>query len=58
MIVAEYKLGNTTIRIHDDAYKDKTKEDIERIIKRIEEIGRRALSRGENYETDSNRNRS
>ncbi|SHJ89011.1 hypothetical protein SAMN02745883_00730 [Caminicella sporogenes DSM 14501] len=55
MIVAEYKLGNTTIRIHDDAYKDKTKEDIERIIKRIEEIGRRALSRDENYETDSNR---
>ncbi len=43
LIVKEYILGNTTIRIHDDSYKDKTKEDIENTIKRIEEIGSRVL---------------
>ncbi|MDI3312550.1 MAG: hypothetical protein QJR05_14150 [Thermoanaerobacterium sp.] len=38
-IVEEYKIGNTTIKICDSAYKDKTPEDIERILKRIMEIG-------------------
>lgn len=37
-VVKKYKLGNTVIRIHDDAYKDKTKEDIDRILERISEI--------------------
>lgn len=38
-IVEEYKIGNTTIKICDAAYKDKTPEDIEKILKRIMEIG-------------------
>lgn len=44
-IVKEYKFGNTIVRIHDDSYKDKTQEDIDKIIKRLEEIGSMALSR-------------
>lgn len=43
MLVKTYKLGNTTIEIHDDAYKDKTPEDIEKTLNRIADIGRRAL---------------
>ena len=42
-IVEEYMLGNTKIQICDEAYKDKTPEDIERILKRITDIGWRAL---------------
>jgi hypothetical protein len=38
-IVKEYKIGNTTIEIHDSAYKNKTPEDIQKILKQIEEIG-------------------
>ncbi|HHW01673.1 MAG TPA: hypothetical protein GXX35_02455 [Thermoanaerobacterales bacterium] len=37
-LVKEYKLGNTKIEIYDDAYKDKTQEDIDRILKRIANI--------------------
>lgn len=37
-VVKEYRLGNTIVRIHDDAYKDKTQEDIDRILERISEI--------------------
>ncbi len=43
MLVKKYKLGNTTIEIHDDAYKDKTQEDIDKILERVGEIASRAL---------------
>ena len=45
MVVAECKIGNTIIRVHDDAYKDKTQEDISQIIKRIEKIASRSFYR-------------
>lgn len=45
MLVKKYKIGNTEVEIYDDAYKDKTQEDIDRIIKRIEEMASRALSK-------------
>lgn len=38
MIVQEYKIGNTTIKINDDAYRDKTPEDIKKILERINVI--------------------
>ena len=41
-LVEEYKIGNTRIKIYDSAYVDKTKEDIEQIMRRIAEIGMRA----------------
>ena len=43
MLVEKYKLGNTTIEIYDDCYENKTKDDVEKILKRLEEIGSRAL---------------
>lgn len=48
MLVEKYMIGNTTIEIHDDAYKNKTKEDVDKIIRRIEEIGRKTLYRENN----------
>lgn len=45
MLVEKYKLGNTIVEIYDDAYRDKTKEDIDEILKRIEDIGRKSLYR-------------
>jgi hypothetical protein len=41
-LVEEYKLGNTTIKIYDNAYIDKTKEDMERIMRRVAEIAMKA----------------
>ena len=38
-IVEEYKIGNTTILISDAAYRDKTPEDIEKILQRVTAIG-------------------
>jgi hypothetical protein len=38
-VVREYKIENTTIKICDDAYRDKTPADIDRILKRIVAIG-------------------
>ncbi|AKN31030.1 hypothetical protein Ccar_09290 [Clostridium carboxidivorans P7] len=38
-IVKEYKIGNTTIKICDEAYKDKTSEDISKILERVTLIG-------------------
>ncbi|MBV7276306.1 hypothetical protein I6U48_25820 [Clostridium sp. PL3] len=38
MIVQEYKIGNTTIKISDDSYKDKTPEDMKRILERIANV--------------------
>ena len=34
-IVLEYKIGNATIRIHDDYCKDKTPEEVRKILCRI-----------------------
>ncbi len=38
-IVQEYKIDNTTIKICDDAYINKTPADIEKILKQIVIIG-------------------
>lgn len=43
-LVQEYKIGNTKIKIHDDAYKDKTKNDIDRILARIAHIASTGLN--------------
>lgn len=37
-IVAEWMIGNTRIKIHDDAYKDRTSEDIQRTLDNIARI--------------------
>lgn len=42
-VVKEYKRGNTRIKICDDCYRDNTPEDVERILKRITDIGLRYL---------------
>lgn len=42
-LVEEFMIGNTKIKIYDGSYRDKTPEEIDAIIKRIENIGRRAL---------------
>jgi hypothetical protein len=41
MLVKEYKIENTLIKIHDDAYIDKTQEDIQIILNRIASIARK-----------------
>ncbi|NLI59581.1 MAG: hypothetical protein GX387_13945 [Clostridium sp.] len=41
-LVEEYKIGNTRIKIYDSAYVGKTNEDIDKIMRRIAEIGMRA----------------
>lgn len=46
-LVEKYKIGNTTIEIYDDAYKDKTQKDIDEIIKKLEEIASRSLYKEE-----------
>lgn len=46
-LVEEYKIGNTTIKIYDDAYKDITPEEIERILERIGQIARHATYKEE-----------
>ncbi len=43
MIVEECKIGNTRIKVCDDAYV-KTQEEIDRILTRIAEIIKKALS--------------
>lgn len=43
ILVEKYKLGNTTIEIYDDCYKNNTKEDTERILKRLEELASESL---------------
>jgi hypothetical protein len=35
-IVEEYKIGNTTIKISDEAYRDKKPEELEEILIRIQ----------------------
>ena len=44
-LVKKYMIGNTEIEIYDGAFRNNTKEDDERILRRIEEIGRNALLR-------------
>lgn len=36
-VVAEYMIGNTKIKICDDAYRDKTPEDYRKMFKRFED---------------------
>lgn len=38
-VVEEYKIGNTTIKIYDDAYVNRTPEEIEQSLERIMAIG-------------------
>ena len=38
-VVKEYKIGNTTIKICDEAYKNNTSEDIRKILRRVTFIG-------------------
>lgn len=42
-VVKEYTRGNVKIKICDDAYRNNTPEDVDRILKRIVEIGYRIL---------------
>lgn len=46
MLVKEYTLGKTKIKIYDDAYAKKTPDEIKEIIKRIEHLGYEALKKG------------
>lgn len=50
MIVETYKISNTTIKICDDAYKNKTSEDIQAILKRITHIRLQAIYKKDNYQ--------
>jgi hypothetical protein len=38
-VVQEYKIGNTTIKMCDDAYRNRTPAEIERTLERITAIG-------------------
>lgn len=42
-LVEQYKIGNTTIKIYDSAYINKTEKTVVQIIARIEALGRRVL---------------
>ena len=42
-MVETYNIGNTTVKICDDVYKYKMKEDIQTILKNIKCIGVRAI---------------
>ncbi|NMA85103.1 MAG: hypothetical protein GX962_14715, partial [Epulopiscium sp.] len=42
-VVKDYKIGNTRIKICDDAYRDKTPEEVQEILRRISQIGFNAL---------------
>ena len=42
-VVKEGKIGNTTYRICDDAYRNRTPEDIDRTLRNIAVIGRRII---------------
>ncbi|MCI9668733.1 MAG: hypothetical protein HFG19_03545 [Oscillospiraceae bacterium] len=42
-VVKEGKIGNTTYRICDDAYRNRTSKDIDRTLHNIAVIGRRIL---------------
>lgn len=44
-LVEKFVIGNTKVYIYDGSYRDKTPEDIQKMIRRIEEIGSRALYR-------------
>lgn len=51
-IVEEYKIGNTTIKICDEAYKDKTSEDMRKILERIMIIGWKCIRSARTLEKD------
>lgn len=42
-VVEVFKLGNTTIKICDDAYRDRTEEDIQRSLETIAQIAYKNL---------------
>ena len=42
-VVKEFKIGNTVCRICDDCYRDKTKEEVDAIMERVEEIAYKHL---------------
>lgn len=42
-VVEDYMQGNVRIRIFDSAYINRTKEDIDRTLQRINQIARRAI---------------
>jgi len=44
-VVKEYKIGNTRIKICDDAYRNKTPEEVQEILRRIAQIGLNALQK-------------
>lgn len=44
MIVKEFMIGNTKIKIADDYCKDKTPEDVERILAKIARDAQRSLT--------------
>jgi len=43
-VVKEFMIGNTTIKICDDYYRDKTPEDIEKILMNISQMAYNFLS--------------
>ena len=42
-IIEEYKIGNTIIQICDDSYKDKSKEDIVKILENCKNIAHKYI---------------
>ncbi|MCC5911787.1 MAG: hypothetical protein JJT76_15300 [Clostridiaceae bacterium] len=45
-LVEKFNLGNTQIEIYNDAYKNKTKEEIDKILKRITYIVQNEIKNG------------
>ena len=41
-VVADYFIGHTHIRIHDDCYRNKSKEDIDKILEQVSQTVARA----------------
>ena len=51
-VVEEYMIGDTRIRIGNDAYVGKTEGEIKGILERIVKIARRAYDQGGGYKGD------
>lgn len=49
-VVDEYKIGNTKVIIHDDSYKDKNQEDIDRILDNISKIAVNSIRKKQSRE--------
>lgn len=50
-IIKDFYIGGTCVRIADNYFKNKTSEDIEKILKRIAEIGVNSLKRQHQAQT-------